>query len=107
MQQVENNYKEFVLENLNPPCPNHWLKSLTINVIEAFLRWYLDCHNVGSLPGFLVLVRFWRIYYCYELDMDFPYRLKRKTKEVGLQIIMLFNDLILIFLTVNLYGSQV
>ncbi|KMU88075.1 hypothetical protein CIHG_05843 [Coccidioides immitis H538.4] len=82
MQRVENNYKEFVLENLKPPCPNHWLKNLTINVIEAFLRWYLDCHNVGSLPGFLVLVRFWRIYYCYELDMDFPYRLKRKTKEL-------------------------
>ncbi|EER43971.1 FluG protein [Histoplasma capsulatum H143] len=52
------------------------------NMTQAFLRWYLDGHNVESLPGFLVLVRYWRIYYCHELDKDFPYHLKRKTKEL-------------------------
>ncbi|KAG5301230.1 FluG domain-containing protein [Histoplasma ohiense] len=87
MRRVGNCYKRFVEEELDPPIPHYWMENLTMNVVEAFLRWYLDEHNVESLSGFLVLVRFWRIYYCYEMNKDFPYNIKRKTKELICTII--------------------
>ncbi|QSS61296.1 hypothetical protein I7I51_03469 [Histoplasma capsulatum] len=87
MRRVGNCYKRFVEEELNPPIPRYWMENLTMNLVEAFLRWYLDEHNVESLSGFLVLVRFWRIFYCYEMNKDFPYNLKRKTKELICTII--------------------
>lgn len=58
---------------------------MDLNVVEAFLRWYLETHNVVSLDGFLVKVRYWRIYYCYTLDHEFPYTLKRETKNASVQ----------------------
>ncbi|OJD10770.1 hypothetical protein ACJ73_09701 [Blastomyces percursus] len=86
MRRMGNCYKRFVEEELDPPIPRYWMENLTMNVVEAFLRWYLDEHNVESLSGFLVLVRFWRIYYCYEMNKDFPYNIKRKTKEAYLTV---------------------
>ncbi|OJD12571.1 hypothetical protein AJ78_06865, partial [Emergomyces pasteurianus Ep9510] len=81
LEVIKQSFTKFV-QLLEPPDPQYWLKNLTMNVIECFLRWYLDTHNVRSLTGFLVKVRFWRIYYCVELNTGFfLYDLKRQTKH--------------------------
>ncbi|KAI1919012.1 hypothetical protein LOZ65_004625 [Ophidiomyces ophidiicola] len=69
-------------QELDPPGPRHWLENLNLNVVETFLRWYLETHNVVSLNGFLVRVQYWRMYYCYETNHDFPYTLNRETKNL-------------------------
>ncbi|OAX77523.1 hypothetical protein ACJ72_08176, partial [Emergomyces africanus] len=72
----------FVLQ-LEPSDPQYWLENLTMNVIECFLRWYLETHNVRSLTDFLIFIRFWRLYYCSELNKgSFPYDLKHQTKNL-------------------------
>ncbi|KAI2022025.1 hypothetical protein LOZ12_003869 [Ophidiomyces ophidiicola] len=81
MRVMEKNFIKFAQE-LDPPDPRHWLVNLNLNVVETFLRWYLEIHNVVSLNGFLVRVQYWRIYYCYETSHDFPYTLKRETKNL-------------------------
>ncbi|EEQ84735.2 FluG domain-containing protein [Blastomyces dermatitidis ER-3] len=43
---------------LQPADPRYWFENLTMNVIEYYLRWYLEGHNVRSLLGFQVKVRY-------------------------------------------------
>ncbi|KAL2368443.1 hypothetical protein RJ035_007374 [Blastomyces gilchristii] len=43
---------------LQPADPRYWFENLTMNVIEYYLRWYLEGHDVRSLLGFQVKVRY-------------------------------------------------
>jgi hypothetical protein len=52
-------------------------------VIEGFLRWYLDNHNVEYQSGFLVFARYWRVFWCQEMESLFPYMLRRKMTMVS------------------------
>ncbi|KAI1944573.1 hypothetical protein LOZ04_005880 [Ophidiomyces ophidiicola] len=45
MRVMEKNFIKFAQE-LDPPDPRHWLVNLNLNVVETFLRWYLEIHNV-------------------------------------------------------------
>ena len=54
-----------------------------MNVIEGFLRWYLETHNVEYQSGFLIRARTWRMYYCEEMNKEFPYNLKKQMKSVS------------------------
>ncbi|QSS61814.1 hypothetical protein I7I51_03991 [Histoplasma capsulatum] len=82
LEVTKRSFIKFV-QRLEPADPRYWLENLTMNVIECFLRWYLENHNVRSLPGFQVKVRYWRMYYCSELNHgSFPYDLKRQTKSI-------------------------
>ncbi|KAI1937930.1 hypothetical protein LOZ57_006479 [Ophidiomyces ophidiicola] len=103
MRVMEKNFIKFAQE-LDPPDPRHWLVNLNLNVVETFLRWYLEIHNVVSLNGFLVRVQYWRIYYCYETNHDFPYTLKRETKNACAQTPFCRSSLTL--LPVNLWHTQ-
>ncbi|KAI1955950.1 hypothetical protein LOZ58_006558 [Ophidiomyces ophidiicola] len=84
VKQADNGstYLDRFAQELDPPGPRHWLENLNLNVVETFLRWYLETHNVVSLNGFLVRVQYWRMYYCYETNHDFPYTLNRETKNL-------------------------
>jgi len=48
-------------------------------LIEGFLRWYLDTHNVKYRSGFL---RFWWMYWSEEMDRVFPYDLRRRMTKL-------------------------
>ncbi|PYI25427.1 hypothetical protein BP00DRAFT_490913 [Aspergillus indologenus CBS 114.80] len=74
---VQNAFQRFTSQ-LVPPNPDYWLKNITLRVIEGFLRWYLDVHNVKYQSGFLVFPRYWRMYWCEEMDSLFPHKLRRK-----------------------------
>ncbi|KAN0076658.1 hypothetical protein V8E54_006800 [Elaphomyces granulatus] len=54
-----------------------WLENVTLRVIEGFLRWYLDTHNIQYQSGFLVFARYWRIYWCDEVGKVFDYTSRR------------------------------
>lgn len=54
-----------------------------MNFIEGFLCWYLETHNLSYQSGFLIQVRYWRIYYCEEMKREFPYSLKKDMKPVS------------------------
>lgn len=68
---------------LEPKDTRYWLENLNINVIEGFLRWYLETHDTERQSGFLIRVRYWRIYYCEEMQREFPYHLKKDMKSVS------------------------
>ena len=68
---------------LNPKDPKYWLENLDINVVEGFLHWYIETHNVEHQLGFLVRARYWRIYYCEEMRKEFLYSLKKDMKSVS------------------------
>lgn len=40
--------------HLQPGDYKYWLWNITLRVIEAFLQWYLDTHDVEYQLGFLV-----------------------------------------------------
>ncbi|KAJ8149190.1 hypothetical protein LV165_008185 [Aspergillus fumigatus] len=74
---LKQNFQKFT-SKLQPPDYVYWLKNITLRVIEGFLRWYLDNHNVEYQSGFLVFARYWRVFWCQEMDSLFPYMLRRK-----------------------------
>ncbi|KAB8230031.1 uncharacterized protein BDW43DRAFT_314468 [Aspergillus alliaceus] len=74
---VKQNLQKFI-SKLQPPDYVYWLKNITLRVIEGFLRWYLDNHNVEYQSGILVFARYWRVFWCQETDSLFPYVLRRK-----------------------------
>ncbi|OJD22768.1 hypothetical protein ACJ73_05880 [Blastomyces percursus] len=80
---VAKSFHRFV-QVLEPADPHHWLENVDLNVLEAFLRWYLEGHKVVSLDGFLVKARFFRLHYCYTLGHEFPYALKQETRNACL-----------------------
>ncbi|KAH1983985.1 hypothetical protein KXV92_007062, partial [Aspergillus fumigatus] len=49
---LKQNFQKFT-SKLQPPDYVYWLKNITLRVIEGFLRWYLDNHNVEYQSGFL------------------------------------------------------
>jgi hypothetical protein len=61
MQLLTNLVPRFT-SKLQPPDYVYWLENITLRVIEGFLRWYLDNHNVGYQSEFLVFARFWRVF---------------------------------------------
>ncbi len=68
---------------LQPPDYKYWLKNITLRVIEGYLRWYLDNHNVEAQSGFLVFARYWRMVWCREQDSLFPYTMRRHMTYVS------------------------
>jgi hypothetical protein len=68
---------------LEPKDSKYWLENLTVSVVEGFLRWYLETHHVKLQSGFLIRVRYWRIFYCREMKKEFPYELKGQMKDVS------------------------
>jgi hypothetical protein len=78
-------------QNLEPPDAQHWLKNITFRVIEGFLRWYLDTHDMEYQSAFLVFARYFRIYWCREMHREFSYDLRRKMTMVC-AILNLLND---------------
>jgi len=75
------NFERFTA-NLTPKDSKFWLQNLTMNVIEGFLRWYLETHDVEYQSGFLIRARTWRMYYCEEMNKEFPYNLKKQMKSL-------------------------
>ncbi|OJJ81330.1 uncharacterized protein ASPGLDRAFT_50383 [Aspergillus glaucus CBS 516.65] len=68
---------------LQPPDYKYWLRNVTLKLIEGFLRWYLENHNAEYQSGFLVFARYWRVFWCEEMDRLFPYDLRRKMINVS------------------------
>ena len=68
---------------LQPPDYKYWLKNVTLKLIEGFLRWYLESHHVVYQSCFLVFARFWRVFWCEEMDRLFPYDLRRNMTNVS------------------------
>jgi hypothetical protein len=68
---------------LDPPKYEYWVKNITLRLIEGFLRWYLNDHNVKYQSGFLVMARYFRIFWCEEMDSLFPYDLRRRMTRAG------------------------
>jgi hypothetical protein len=78
---VTDNYS--FVQRLIPPDPQHWLKNITLRVIEGFLRWYLEGHNVVYQSTFLVFARYFRIHWCREMHREFPYDTGRQMTKVS------------------------
>ncbi|KAL4888242.1 hypothetical protein BDV59DRAFT_147442 [Aspergillus ambiguus] len=74
---VKQNFQRFS-SNLDPPNYEYCIRNITLRIIEGFLRWYLHVHNTKYQSGFLVFARFFRIFWCEEMDSLFPYDLRRK-----------------------------
>jgi hypothetical protein len=81
--ELEANQIRRFTQHLNPPNYQYWFENITLRLIEGFLRWYLDTHNVKYQSGFLVFARFWRMYWCEEMDRVFPYDLRRRMTKVS------------------------
>ncbi|KAH8424218.1 uncharacterized protein LDX57_001975 [Aspergillus melleus] len=79
---VKLNFQKFS-SKLNPPKYEHWIKNITLRLIEGFLRWYLNEHNMKYQSGFLVFARYFRIFWCEEMDSLFPYDLRRRMTRAG------------------------
>lgn len=79
-QSLTNNAR--FTQELDPPDAQHWLKNITFRVIEGFLRWYLDNHNVEYRSSFLVFARFFRMYWGEEMRREFSYDLRRNMTMV-------------------------
>ncbi|KAJ5882834.1 uncharacterized protein N7473_011096 [Penicillium subrubescens] len=84
LKHIERNFRKSLTNNarftqrLDPPDAQTWLKNITLRVVEGFLRWYLDNHNVEYQSTFLVFARYFRMYWCEEMRREFSYDLRRK-----------------------------
>jgi hypothetical protein len=68
-----------------------WLENVTLRVIEGFLRWYLDTHNIQYQSGFLVFARYWRIYWCDEVGKVFDYTSRRSMTMVTSWLLAMYD----------------
>ncbi|KAL4870886.1 hypothetical protein BDV12DRAFT_195076 [Aspergillus spectabilis] len=81
MRAVKANFQKFTTQ-LKPADYYYWLQNITLRIIEGFLRWYLDNHNVEYQSAFLVFARYWRMFWCEEMDRQFDYDLRRRMTKL-------------------------
>ncbi|KAF3394006.1 hypothetical protein F1880_005516 [Penicillium rolfsii] len=74
-------------EELNPPDWRFWLlKKFSLKLIEGFLRYYLNTHNVERKSSFQTLARYFSMFCNQERGQEAPYELKQKLKRYELEL---------------------
>ncbi|KAJ5084902.1 hypothetical protein NUU61_009481 [Penicillium alfredii] len=79
---MENNFKRWT-EQLDPPDWRFWiLEKFSLRLIEGFLRWYLNTHNVVRKSAFQTLARYFSMFCNQERSQEAPYEFKQKLKRL-------------------------
>ncbi|KAL4933523.1 FluG domain protein [Aspergillus undulatus] len=81
IRQMKINFQKFT-SRLQPADYKYWLQNITLRVIEGFLRWYLNGHKIKYQSSLFVFVRFWRMFWCEEMDRLFIYDLRRRMTKL-------------------------
>ncbi|KAI9037217.1 uncharacterized protein KD926_000723 [Aspergillus affinis] len=86
VQAMKHLFIEFCEEQLNPPDWGHWLNSgFNFNTIEAFIRWYMNTHEIIQLAAAQTVVKYF-IMFCREYrreEIDYTVRKDVKLLVAG------------------------
>ena len=70
------------MQELNNKDYKYWLENITLRIVEGFLEWYLDEHNISYKSSFITIVRFFRMYWIDEKGLYLPYQLGKDISSV-------------------------